>query len=321
VGLGSYSEGQLGPALKETKHCYLSGIVSGSDKKKKSWEKEYNIPESNIYSYEDFGSIKNNDSIDIVYVVLPNSMHKEYVVRAAQAGKHVICEKPMANTVQECDEMIDACNQAGVMLSVGYRLHFDPFNLEMMRLAAEKAYGTVKRISASHGLVSAQGWRLEKKLAGGGPLMDVGIYCVNAGRYITNLEPVAVRATEGEKKDRKKFATIEESLTWTMEYADGVIAECSCSYSEYGNHLRVEAERGWFEIAPAFSYSGLKGKTSDGMMSIESINQQAAQMDDFALAVIDKRPTPVPGEMGRKDMKIIEAIYRSMETGGRVEIS
>ena len=150
--------------------------------------------------------------------------------------------------------------------------------------------------------------------------MDVGIYCVNAVRYITNLEPVAVHATEGQKKDTKKFATIEESLTWTMEYANGVIAECSCSYSQYGNHLRVEADKGWFEIAPSFSDRGLKGKTSDGKMDIKSINQQAAQIDDFALAIIDKRPTPVPGEMGRKDMKIIEAIYRSMEMGQREEI-
>lgn len=320
VGLGTYSEGELGPALKETKHCYLAGIVSGSEKKKKKWKKEYDIPADNMYGYEDFDSIANNDLIDIVYVVLPNSMHTEYVIRAAKAGKHVICEKPLANTIEECDEMIMACNDAGVQLSVGYRLHFDPFNLEMMRLAREKAFGAVKRISASHGLSSAKGWRLDKELAGGGPLMDVGIYCVNAGRYITNQEPIAVHATEGQKKDKKKFATIEESLTWTMEYPDGVIAECSCSYSQYGNHLHVEAERGWFEIAPSFSYRGLKGTTSNGEMDIKPINQQAAQMDDFASAIIDNRPTPVSGEMGRRDMVIIEAIYRSMKTGGRVEI-
>ena len=320
VGVGGYSEGELGPALKETKYCYLAGIVSGSEKKRRKWKKEYDLSENNIYSYENFDSIKNNELVDIIYVVLPNSMHKEYVIRGAQAGKHVICEKPMANTVEDCDEMITACKEAGVMLSIGYRLHFDPFNIEMMRLAREGTYGTVKRISASHGLSHAQGWRLDKELAGGGPLMDVGIYCVNAGRYITNLEPIAVQANEGQKRDKKKFATIEESLTWTMEYANGVIAECSCSYSEYGNHLRVEAENGWFEIAPSFSYSGLKGKTADGKMEIKPINQQAAQIDDFALAIINNRPTPVPGEMGRQDMKIIEVIYRSMQTGQREEI-
>jgi len=315
VGLGAYSEGELGPALTETKHCYLAAIVSGSKKKKRKWKKEYDIPKNNIYGYEDFDSIKNNEAIDIVYVVLPNSMHKEFVIRAAKAGKHVICEKPMATTVEECDEMIAACKEAGVMLSIGYRLHFDPFNVEMMRLANEKVYGKLKKISASHGLSNAQGWRLDREMAGGGPLVDVGIYCVNAGRYITNQEPIAVHAIEGQKKDKKKWATIEESLTWTMEYPNGVMAECSCSYSKYGNHLRVEAENGWFEIAPAFSYRRLRGKTPAGPMDIKPINQQAAQMDDFALAISDKRPTPVPGEMGRQDMKIIAAIYRSMETG------
>jgi predicted dehydrogenase len=320
VGLGGYSEGQLAPALQETKHCYLAGIVTGTEKKKEKWKKKYKIPEENIYRYENFDSIKNNNEIDIVYVVLPNSMHTEYAIRAAKAGKHVICEKPMAMNVQECDKMIGACKEAGVMLSVGYRLHFDPYNLEMMRLANEKVYGSIKRILASHGLSSAQGWRLDKDLAGGGPLMDVGIYCINAGRYLTNMEPVTVRAFEGPKNHKEKFKNIEESLTWTMEYANGITAECSCSYSEYGNHLHADAENGWFEIAPAFSYGGLKGKTSDGKMDIKSINQQAAQMDDFALSIMEKRPTPVPGEMGRQDVKIMEAIYRSMETGKRIEI-
>ena len=201
-----------------------------------------------------------------------------------------------------------------VKLSIGYRLHFDPFNIEMMRLANEKVFGSVKKYPHSHGLRSAHGWRLDKDLAGGGPLMDVGIYCINAGRYITNLEPVAVEAFEGPNHNREKFKTIEESMTWKMEYPNGVVAECSCSYSEYGNHLHVDAENGWFEIAPAFSYGGLKGKTSDGKMDINPINQQAAQMDDFASAILEKRPTPVPGEMGKQDVKIMEAIYRSMES-------
>jgi predicted dehydrogenase len=247
-------------------------------------------------------------------------MHAEYSIRAAKAGKHVICEKPMAMNVAECEKMIEACKQAGVMLSIGYRLHFDPFNLEMMRWASEKKFGAVKKISASHGLRNAQGWRLDKPLAGGGSLMDVGIYCINAGRYITNLEPIAVQALEEIKSDKEKFKSVEDSLKWKMEYPNGIVAECSCSYSEYGNHLHVEAENGWFELAPAFSYGGLKGETSDGKMEIEPVNQQAAQMDDFALAVMEQRPSPVPGEMGKLDLKIIEAIYRSMEMKKRIEL-
>jgi predicted dehydrogenase len=320
VGLGMYSEGQLAPALQETKHCYLAGIVTGSNLKKEKWKKKYRIADKNIYDYENFDSIKDNDDIDIIYVVLPNSMHAEYVIRAANTGKHVICEKPMAVTVEECDRMIEACKKAGVMLSIGYRLHFEPYNLEMAKLANEKKYGDVRKITASHGLSNAQGWRLDKQLAGGGPLMDVGIYCVNAGRYITGLEPVRVEAFEGPKNNKEKFKTVEESLTWKIEYPNSIIAECSCSYSEYQNHLHVDAEKGWFEIAPAFSYGGLKGKTSEGELQLPRINQQAAQMDDFALAIMNNRPTPVPGEMGRQDVKILQAIYRSMESGKPIEV-
>lgn len=321
VGFGSYSEERLAPALQETKHCYLAGIVSSTTNKKNEWKKKYHIDGKNIYSYKDFDSIKDNDAVDIVYVVLPNSMHKEYVLRAAKAGKHVICEKPMATSVQECDEMIEACEKAGVRLSVGYRLHFDPYNLEMMRLAKEKKYGNVKMVFASHGLYDANGWRLNKDLAGGGPLMDVGIYCVNAARYITNKEPLTVQAFPEAKHDKKKFNSIEEAISWNMEYDDGVIAKCHCSYSEASDYLRVEAEHGWFELEPAFFYNSLKGKTSEGKMKIKPINQQAAQLDDFALAIMENRPTPVPGEMGRQDIKILEAIYQSANTGKRVEIN
>ncbi len=215
VGLGKYSSGQLAPALKETEYCYLAGIVTGTPDKAAKWRKQYNIPEKNIYSYSNFDDIKDNPDIDIVYIVLPNSMHREYVIRAAKAGKHVICEKPMALTVEECDEMITACKNANKMLSIGYRLHFEPHNMEMMRLGQKKVFGPIKKMHAEDGLAEVEGWRLNKALAGGGPLMDVGIYCVQGVRYTSGLEPLAVTAREGVKKNKEKFKEVEESLTWT----------------------------------------------------------------------------------------------------------
>lgn len=323
VGLGRYSE-ELVAALQETKHCRLAGIVTGQEAKKDKWKGKYDLPDKNIYDYESFDSIKDNEDIDVIYVVLPNSMHAEYVIRGAATGKHIICEKPMAVTVEECDRMISACKQAGVMLSIGYRLHFESHNLEMIRLAQQKVYGEVKTIEAAHSLANPTGWRLENKLAGGGPLMDVGIYCVQAARNITGMEPLAVEAYEGRKKDKEKFKTIEESLTWRMEFPNDIIADCSSSYSKAENYLKVEAERGWFELSPAYSYQGIKGETSGetsgGKMDLPQSNQQASQMDDFALAIINNRPTPVPGEMGRQDVKIMQAIYQSMESGERVEL-
>ncbi len=320
VGLGSYSKGQLAPALKETQDCYLAGIVTGTPDKIDKWRKDYDIPSENVYNYENFDSIKDNPAIDIVYVVLPNALHAEYTIRAAKAGKHVICEKPMAVTVKDCDRMIAACKEAGKMLSIGYRLYFEPYNKEVMRLGQEQVFGKVKTLKAQHGMGSTSGWRLDKELAGGGPLMDVGIYCVQAARYTTGLEPIAVTATEGPKTDKETFKEVEESLTWQMEFPGGIIAECKCSYSEGQNLLRGDAEKGWFELKPAYAYRGISGETSNGKMEFEQVNQQALQMDDFARAIKDKRATPVPGEMGRQDVKILQAIYKAMKSGTRVEI-
>lgn len=320
VGLGGYSEGQLAPALQETQHCYLAGIVTGTPGKAEKWSKKYSIPNANIYSYETFDSIKDNPAIDIVYVVLPNALHREYVIRAAKAGKHVICEKPMAVTAEDCDAMISACAQAGRKLSIGYRLHFEPHNLEMMRLGKEKVFGSIKTMRAEDGMGDTSGWRLSKALAGGGPLMDLGIYCVQGVRYTTGMEPIAVTAKEGVKKDPQKFNQVEESLTWKMEMPDGIVAECSASYSQEMNLLRADAAQGWFELSPSYAYRGIAGETSAGKMDFPKVNQQALQMDDFALAIKNNQPTPVPGEMGRQDVKILEAIYRSMQTGKRVEI-
>jgi predicted dehydrogenase len=175
-------------------------------------------------------------------------------------------------------------------------------------------------VEAEHSLSEVKGWRIDKPLSGGGPLMDVGIYCVQAVRYVTGMEPVAVTAQEGFKKDHDKFATVEESINWQMEMPDGVIAKCASSYSEKQTRLRVEAANGWFELNPAYPYKGVKGKTSNGDISFPQVNQQALQMDDFALSIKEGHSTSVPGEEGRQDVKILQAIYKAMETGERVLI-
>lgn len=321
VGLGGYAGGQLAPALTETEHCYLAGIVTGTPSKIPAWRDRYNIPEKNIYNYDNYDSIKDNPDIDIIYVVLPNSMHAEYSIRAAEAGKHVICEKPMAITVEECDRMIAASKKAGKLLSIGYRLHFDPYNLEMARLGQQKVYGEIKKLEARFSFVAKKGiWRLDKKLAGGGPLMDLGIYCLQGVCYTTGLEPVAVTAQSPPVSDKEKFIDIEETLSFQMEMPNGLVAECRTSYSESANLLKAEAEKGWFELSPAYSYDNLKGRTSSGNMRFPRVSQQARQMDAFALSVKQNKPSIVPGEMGRRDMKIIAAIYEAMRTGKRVTI-
>jgi predicted dehydrogenase len=321
VGLGKYSTEQLAPALMETHYCYLAGIVTGSESKISEWKVKYNIPDGNIYNYENFDQLSDNKQIDILYIVLPNALHAEYVIRGARAGKHIICEKPMAISVNECDKMIAACKEAGKMLSVGYRLHFAPHHRDVMKMGQAKVFGELKHITAKHGAAGTQGWRLDKTLAGGGPLMDLGIYCIQAARYTTGMEPVAVRATEGPKTNQDLFKNIEESLSWEMEFPDGLIANCETSYSADMDLLHVDSAHGWFQLSPAYAYEGLHGKTATGFIDLPNVKQQALQMDDFAHAILTHGPVKLPGEMGRTDIKIIEAIYQAMKTGDKIDIT
>jgi len=322
LGLGEYAGAELAPALKETNHCRLAAIVSDEPAKMEEWRKIYGLNEKSCYTYEQFDDIKNNPEIDIVYVVLPNAMHEEYVIRSARNGKHVICEKPLATTVEACQRMIDACRDAGVKLSMGYRLHFDPFNQEMMRMGQNKVYGQVKKVIARDSMEIGESnqWRLDYERAGGGPLLNNGVYCVQGALYILGELPVALTASFLPRSDPKKFAEVEEGVRWTMEFPGGAIAECETSYSKNENLLRAEAERGWFELDPAYEYEGLKGRTSEGPLKLAAVNQQAAQMDDFALCIRENRESRVPGEMGLRDVEIMIAIYESARTNKRIEL-
>lgn len=322
VGLGGYSTGQLAPALQETKNCYLAGIVTGTPAKAESWASRYAIPEKNIYNYSSFDSIIDNPAIDIVYVVLPVAMHKEFTIRAAKAGKHVICEKPMALNAAECKEMIAACKNAGRMLSIGYRLHFEPHNIEVMRLGQKQIYGEVLSIDAGNGFTwggNKDSWRLKKALSGGGGLMDMGIYAIQGSRYTIGKEPLFVTARE-EKTRPEIFKEVDETIFWELEFPDQLIAKGKSSYNANWGFLNVIAEKGKFELSPAYAYGGISGSTSSGSMQFPQINQQAAQMDDFANCILNNKPTRVPGEEGWKDMKVIDAIYRSITSGKKEQV-
>jgi predicted dehydrogenase len=321
VGLGKYSEEELAPALTETQWCKLTAIVTGTPSKVKKWTDKYQIPQKNVYNYENFDSIAKNPDVDIVYIVLPNSMHAEYTIRAAKAGKHVICEKPMATSVADCEAMIKACKDAGKMLSIGYRLHFEPHNMSIAEFGKKKTYGKIKKITAIDSQKMEAGvWRLDKKLAGGGPVMDLGVYCVQAAIYAAGENPVSVTAKAGKKTDMERFATVEQSMDFQLDFPSGAIANCRTSYDESGNLLRVDAAEGWYELQPAYPYKGIKGKTSMGAMNLKDINQQAAQMDDFAHCVSTGKKTRVPGEMGLRDVKVLMAIYESAKTGKKVSL-
>lgn len=319
AGLGAYSTGQLGPALRETRHCRLAGVVTGSPAKGAQWARDHGFPEKNIYGYDTMGRIAENPDIDIVYVVTPPGLHAEHAIAAAKAGKHVICEKPMASTVAECDAILAACAQAKVRLSIGYRLHFDPYHGELRRLVRTGEFGPFKKMRGTFAFrMGSLQWRAQKRLAGGGPLMDLGIYVIQESCMAAGSAPIAVTASERPKQRRDFFREVEESIDWVLEFPGGARSEGYSSYNDGGNEFRAGADGGWFEVKPAFSYRGLRGATSRGSLSFEPpVNQQARQMDDFAQCILTGRATPVPGEMGRRDLCIVEAIYESAADGGR----
>jgi predicted dehydrogenase len=322
VGLGYYAEFKLATALAETSNCYLAGAVTGTPAKVEKWKAKFNIPDKNFYNYQNFDKIADNKDIDIIYVVLPNGMHHEFVIRAAKAGKHVICEKPLANSVKECQEMIDACKKANVKFSVGYRLHFEPFTQEAMRVGQQKVFGKVKFVESSMGfkIGDPNQWRLKKSLAGGGAMMDVGVYAVQGARYSTGEEPISVTAQEY-KTDPVKFKEVDETIFWQMEFPSGAVSNSVTSYASHTERLFISAETGWLELRPAFGYGPLAGKTSQGPLDLPHVNHQAKQLEDFAQCVLDNKESSVSGEEGLRDMKVVEAIYKSIATGKKVKIA
>ncbi len=323
LGLGKYSSNELAPALQQTKQCYLAGVITGHPEKGEQWAAKYSLNKKNIYNYENLEQIAHNPDIDIVYVVTPPALHPEFAIRVAKAGKHVISEKPMATSVEDCDRMIAACKKAKVKLAIGYRLHYDLYHKEMMRLAKEQDFGPFMKMTGDRGFIFGQrAWRIDKKLAGGGPMMDLGIYIIHGACMAANgVAPVSVTAHEEHKLKPELFNEVEETMRWTMDFPDGAKCEAITSYNHSADQFRIEGAKGWMEFKQhAFTYRGIVAETSRGPLSFPAINQQAAHMDDFADCILTGRDTPVPGELGRRDIQIITTIYEAARTGKPVKV-
>ena len=323
-GLGGLSEHQIAPAFAKTQHCRLTGIVTDTPEKAKVWQAKYNIPNRSVYTYDTMSKMADNKDIDVVYIVTPNALHAEQTLAAAKAGKHVYVEKPMEVSVERCQQMIDACKAAKRKLGVAYRCQFDANHLECIRIARSKELGDLRFIEAGFNVsIGAPGqWRLKKALSGGGALMDVGIYALQAARYLSGEEPVLVTAIE-QKTDPVKFAEVDQSMLWQMKFPSGVLASCTTSYDTgVSGYFRVNAQRGWFELNPAFYYEGNRGKRSDGKeIALPAGDLFALQMDDFARCILEDQPSKVSGEEGLRDVEIMMAIYEAARTGRAVSLS
>ncbi len=324
VGLGYYSTDLLAPALQQTKHCHLAGIVTGSPEKAKTWQEKYGVLEANSYDYDTLDQIKDNPDIDVIYIVLPPSMHMEYVVRAAATGKHVWCEKPMAVTAEECQTMIDACKNAGVSLSIGYRCQHEPNTLAFQKIIEEKSLGAVKGIDCAAGYRDnrTDHWK-QKKEMGGGVIYDMGVYPIQGLRLGSGMEPIAVQSAKA-WTDRPEIYKngLADNVEAVLEFPGGVIGTMKTSFAEQFNFLDIECEKGTIEMEPFSSYAGNKGKSPLGEINFpyDVPWQQANQMDMDSKAIMEGQPMAVPGEEGLRDIRIVEAILESAETGKRVMI-
>jgi len=325
LGLGNYSTSQLAPGLQLTQHCELRGIVTGSPEKIPVWQERYGIKDANVYSYETMHRLADNPEIDVVYVVTPTGLHKKYSVAAANAGKHVWCEKPMAMNEKECREIIGACRKNGVKLSIGYRMQHEPNTQTIMRFADEKPYGAIERLDVMAAYSggekrSPDNWRMKRDM-GGGALYDMGVYTINGSRYATGEEPMAVTARH-EITHPEAFTEVDSTTHLTLEFPGGAVADCTTSFVRSGNHLEVACENGSYYLRPMSNYTGVEGATSDGRKLNKTIaDQQAAQMDNDALAILQDEPVIVPGEEGLKDIRIVRAAFESArQDGKRIEL-
>ena len=321
VGLGYYSGDVLAPALQLTEECELRGIVTGSPEKIPVWQERYNIKEANVYNYETMSEVADNPEIDVIYVVLPNSLHAEYAIIAAEAGKHVWCEKPMAPTVEECQAVIDACNKNGVQLTIGYRMQHEDNTKTVMRYAKEKPFGDIQKIEAWAGYRHGSGdhWKCKKDM-GGGVFYDMGVYPLQAARYSAGEEPISIKAWhETERPDM--FGEVDETTYFDLEFPSGAVASCMASFAKGGSELKVACKKGSYGLNPFQSYRGVKGSASDGtVFKPVSYNQQARQMDDDARAIKSKKAPIVPGEEGLRDIAIVQAGYRSAKEGSVISL-
>lgn len=318
VGLGYYSTDLLAPALQLTQHAKLTGIVTGSPWKIPVWQEKYGIPDGNVYNYETMHLIADNDDIDVIYIVLPTGMHSEYAIKAANAGKHVWCEKPMARTEAECQAIIEACRKNKVKLTVGYRMQHEPNTREIMSYAKSKPFGAIQSVTAKAGYYDSRTdhWK-QKKEMGGGAMYDMGVYPLNAARYSTGEEPIAVYNCRHSTNRPDVYREVDETTEFMLEFPSGAVAEGRTSFGEGMNSLEVSCADGWYRLAPFQSYSGIRGKASDGRQFSATIpNQQALQMDNDALAILNNTDVIVPGEEGMRDIRIVEAIYRSAANNG-----
>ena len=318
LGLGYYAENWIAPAIAQSAYAELTSIITGSPNKISKWKKLYKIKDSHIYNYDNLDTILHNKDVDCVYIVTPTGTHADFSVRCLEAKKHVICEKPMAPTVADCDLMLSAAKKVNKTLQIGYRLYWDPYNVGLMDAIKTEKFGKLIGMqggfSYDHGLETQEGdWRINNKMNPGGPLFDIGVYVAQSSFYGSQMLPVSVTAKHSTDR-RHIFKDIPEHWNWELTWPNKMVSQHSSSYGKQEDFLRLETEKGLLEIEPAYSYEGLAGCTPQRPMDFKKTFQQKLQIDGQCLAILNKRAIITSGDMGRRDILLLNRIMEASES-------
>jgi predicted dehydrogenase len=318
VGLGSIAQGSVLPAFSHSKKARLVALVSRDKKKAERLAHKFKAP--TFYGDEEYAACLANPEVDAVYVATPQGGHAPLTVQAAQAGKHVLCEKPLAATVKQSALMVDTCQKNHVLLMTAYRKYFEPSTRFLRQVIQGGDLGRIDVIhtafSELHVPVKSVAWLLDSKLAGGGPLMDLGIYCVNTSRWLVGEDPVEVNA-EAWKHDAARFREVEESISFRMRFPSGLVVQGSSSYGAVmSSFIYVQGTKGWVLLTPAFDFNEerrVTGKIRGRQIArrFKVMDEFGPELDAFASAIQNQRKIEPDGAQGHRDMIILQSIYES----------
>ncbi len=324
VGLGHIAQVAVLPAFAHARNSKLVALISNDSRKLKHLGRQYGV--SHQASYAEYEKCLKEGAIDAVYIALPNSLHCDFAVRAARAGVHVLCEKPMAVTEQECRNMIHAAEKTGVRLMVAYRLHFDEANMSTVELAQSGKLGDLRLFSSIFTMQVRPGDIRVKATLGGGSLYDIGVYCINAARYVFQENPVEVSAYVVRGTDRR-FREVDEMVAVWLRFPDDRLATFICSFGAAdASSYEVVGTKGQVRLCPAFEYIGrleqqqVVNGTSRSRL-YQAGDQFAAELQYFSDCILRNNVPEPSGWEGLIDVIIVQALYRSARTRRPVRLS
>ncbi|MBE9004849.1 Gfo/Idh/MocA family oxidoreductase [Fortiea sp. LEGE XX443] len=323
VGLGWFAQEAALPAFANTDNSELVALVSDDPTKLEELSKKYGI--QHTYSYEEYEDCLTSGEIDAVYIALPNHLHCDYTVRAANQAIHVLCEKPMAVTEKECEAMMKAANDNGIKLMIAYRLHLEPANLQAVEIVRSQQIGE-PRIFNSVFSQQVEGGNIRlREVTGGGTIYDIGIYCINAARYLFQDEPTEVFAMAASKGEQR-FSEVEEMASVILRFPNERLATFTCSFGATKvSNYQVVGTKGDLLVKSAYTWHGelkhyltINGETQE--QTFESHDQLAAEFTYFSDCILQNKDPEPSGTEGLNDVCIIQALYQSIETGQPVQV-